>query len=466
MSIRNRLRSAARAWCVFTGLLCLHGVWATQVWYVRDIGDTGAAGSAHNVQSTIIMSGAGRTLDGEKPDAFRFLYQRDRGDKAIIARVVSLDGTDPQAKAGVMIRAGSDATACNVCLAVTPQNGLSLLWRTAKGECGSESVLGLAPPCWLKLVRHTGSVAGFYSADGAKWTPLGAALPIDMGDPVSLGMAVTSNVYGDCCTAVFDHAQLANALGADELASAPQGGQPSGAARLPNANPAAPSGAGNSVASFRHTTDLLTGLSAGTVPNGQSGWTRDPATDTNNTRVVFINPDGTSPAAPCLKIYAYGDGLHQYTQRDLGTNTGLAAWKVTGQLRFDYANLLDKRTEYRILVNDAAGNTIARLDRFTWDWEKSDYLHFNEQPVVPDCTWPDTAAIDKLCDVRQTFTIEAIDGNVKLSYGDKVVTTAPLAGSTPGSPKTLVFQLGFTCCYPGETLYVDSLTFSAGSGKE
>jgi len=210
------------------------------------------------------------------------------------------------------------------------------------------------------------------------------------------------------------------------------------------------------------TLDLFAGLTIGMVANGQYGWTRDPATDgvaPNYGLVDFTSSEASPPIPPCMKIQACGSSGYQNAYRDLGANSGLSYWKIACCLNYAYIYTGDKRTQYRILVNDASGNTIAMLDRLTWNWGNSDYLHFNGQPVVPDCTWPDTTAIDNLCDTWNAMSIEAVGGNVKLTYGGNVVTTAPLAGSTLGSPKTLVFQVGLNNYY-GEIVYIDALTFS------
>ena len=90
-------------------VLCAQSAWAAQVWHTRDIGDTGDTGSAQNATNTILMSGAGNDIDGGD-DAFRFLYQNISGNAVISVRVITLEHTHDQAKAGVMMRAGLGPT--------------------------------------------------------------------------------------------------------------------------------------------------------------------------------------------------------------------------------------------------------------------------------------------------------------------------------------------------------------------
>ena len=226
------LRSFSRAIGVFgLSLLCLAGAWTAQTWHTRDIGDTGAAGSAQNATSTILLCGAGNDID-DTTDAFRFLYQNVSGNVAITVRIATLENTHEQAKAGVMLRAGLDPESRNAYLCVTPNKGLSFLWRSKKGQCDCQSLTGVATPCWVKLVRNTDHIAAFYSADGSRWTN-SAPVTLKMSDPIYLGMAVTSHVYGKCCAAIFDNMQVGNGLTTFQVTDKPESvqetGKPNGA---------------------------------------------------------------------------------------------------------------------------------------------------------------------------------------------------------------------------------------------
>ena len=210
------------------------------------------------------------------------------------------------------------------------------------------------------------------------------------------------------------------------------------------------------------TTNLFAGLAVGVVPNGQNGWTRNPTTDgvaPNYGLVDFTNTQGSPPVSPCMLAGAYGSSGYQYAYRSLGSNSNLTSWQIACELCFAYDYLSDKRTQIEIQVKDASGNVIADLNRLTWNWPGDyDCIQFNGHDVI-SCTWPDTSAIDNLCDVWEPMSITASGGNVTLNWGTYQLTEAPLSGSTLGSPTTLCILIGENNYY-GETLYIDSLTFS------
>jgi hypothetical protein len=152
-----------------------------------------------------------------------------------------------------------------------------------------------------------------------------------------------------------------------------------------------------------------------------------------------------------------------FAHRDLGTNTGLSFWKITGDMKFDYSSA-DKRTQVRILVKDAADKIIANYERLTWNWgDTSAYVKFNGE-MVQKGTFADTTPIDKLCNTWNSFSIESVNGMLTFNYGGRIVTAVPLEGSTIGNPKTISIMVGETN-YGGQSLYLDNLTFLKAEGK-
>ena len=207
--------------------------------------------------------------------------------------------------------------------------------------------------------------------------------------------------------------------------------------------------------------NLFAGLTVGAVANNANGWTRNPATDgvaPNYGLLDFTNTQGSPPVSPCMLAGAYGSTGYQYAYRNLGSNSNLSYWQIACELCFAYDYTGDKRTQIEIQVLDAANNVIADLNRLTWNWGGTDYIQFNDQNVI-SCSWPDTTAIDNLCDVWNPMSITASGGNVTLNWGTYQQTVAPLSGSTLGSPTTLCILVGENNYY-GETLYIDTLTFS------
>ncbi|MFC1603493.1 LamG-like jellyroll fold domain-containing protein [Planctomycetota bacterium] len=155
---------------------------------------------------TFTMTAEGADIAGNS-DQFHFAWQELTGAGSIVAKVESVQDTDPWAKAGVMIRDTLDADAVNAMVAVTPGNGIWFGRRTtAGGATDSDSQADLTVPYWVKLERTIGGlVRASYSTDGSTWTQLGASIPINMNMPMYIGLAVTSHNPGVVCEAIFSN---------------------------------------------------------------------------------------------------------------------------------------------------------------------------------------------------------------------------------------------------------------------
>jgi len=189
-------------------------------WQTSDIGTVKLAGSATYASNTFTVAGSGDDIGGPQ-DAFRYVYQAANGDCSVIARVVSLQNTDPNAKAGVMIRDGLGATAMDASVLVTPATGpagaatVNFVYRSRAGTTPpappavTVSKPGQKLPVWVKIVRSGNAFTGYYSANGTTWTAVGAATTISMSSTPSIGLAVTSHKNdpkgATLCTAVFDN---------------------------------------------------------------------------------------------------------------------------------------------------------------------------------------------------------------------------------------------------------------------
>lgn len=159
---------------------------------------------------SILMSGAGVDI-GEMADEFRFAYKQLNGNGSIVARVDSLSNTHPWAKAGVMIREMLDMGSKFAAVYITPGNGCRFQIRTGTpaNVVGDDAVAtpeqtAIRAPYWIKLERNGDTFNGFYSADGATWTPMAwnpQSVPMQAG--VYIGLAVTSHNAGNSTTAMF-----------------------------------------------------------------------------------------------------------------------------------------------------------------------------------------------------------------------------------------------------------------------
>ena len=173
-------------------------------WQTQDIGAVGIAGGSLYANGVFTVSGAGADIQGTA-DAFRFDYVTTTGDCTIIARVVSVQNTDPWSKAGVMIRQGLDAGAANAFVAVTPGNGVTWQYRSsANGGTSWNQTTSLNAPYWVKLVRSGNTFTGYRSPNGVTWTPQGTNT-FTMTSTVYVGLALTSHNASILGTATFDN---------------------------------------------------------------------------------------------------------------------------------------------------------------------------------------------------------------------------------------------------------------------
>src|SRR5262249_4377061 len=148
-------------------------------------------------------AGAGADIWGAA-DSFGAVTQPLSGDGVIVARVNSENGTNPFAKAGVTIGAGSP-TSARASVDVKPGGGLEVMVRGSDG--GSMAFIrgAAAPfPVWVRLTRQGGWVQGDYSTDGQTWNTLGTATA-SWPAAVPVGLAVTSHDTSVLNTAVFDN---------------------------------------------------------------------------------------------------------------------------------------------------------------------------------------------------------------------------------------------------------------------
>ncbi len=207
---------------------------APAAWIDQDVGSPAIAGSTSTSGDTITIVGGGAGVGGVDlhhdsmyrgddsydvfgyADAFHFYALPWSGDGEIVARLASLSGGDAGAQAGVMIRAGTDASAENIFCAALPAGALKVTDRVGalvvdtrfkrETQTSLAQAAGATPPLWIKLVRSNGGVLSSTSVDGVNWTErswVTAALTAD----VQFGLAVSGHAAGAAATAVFDHVQ-------------------------------------------------------------------------------------------------------------------------------------------------------------------------------------------------------------------------------------------------------------------
>jgi len=173
-------------------------------WGSGDLGAVGVAGTAMFQNGVFTVGGSGADIWGTA-DAFRFVHLPLSGNGVITARVLSVENTDGWAKAGVMIRAGLNASSAHAFVAVTPNNGVAFQYRSsAGGNSSNNNIPGLRAPYWVRLARSGNTFTAYRSADGVNWVQMGSAT-ISMAATVYVGLAVTSHNNSRLCTATFDN---------------------------------------------------------------------------------------------------------------------------------------------------------------------------------------------------------------------------------------------------------------------
>ena len=167
-------------------------------------------GFVEDPAGTYKMTGAGADIWAES-DEFHFAFKEANGSTAIIAKVESLDNTDPFAKAGVMIRDTLDGDSRYVGVFITPENGVRFQYRNDKGAVTERLFTeGITAPQWVKLERTSGGlVRSYYSADGNNWTRFDL-IQVMMEMPVYAGLAVTSHNSELACEAKFTNVSFPN----------------------------------------------------------------------------------------------------------------------------------------------------------------------------------------------------------------------------------------------------------------
>ena len=177
-------------------------------WKGVDIGDVGAEGSDGFLNGVFTIHASGGDVWGSA-DAFHYVYQTLDGDGTIIARVVSQEGSNEWAKAGLMMRETLDAGARNAYVFQAPGHGIVFQTRAGAGGGTNDTPdrSGFAPTPWLKLVRAGDTFTASASQDGRTWTQIGTA-SIPMAKAIFVGLATLSHARGSLSRAGYDHVEL------------------------------------------------------------------------------------------------------------------------------------------------------------------------------------------------------------------------------------------------------------------
>lgn len=138
--------------------------------------------------------GSGTEAADRVADSFRFVHRPLAGDGSVTARVTDLTlgkGTDaPWAKAGVIVKAGTEPGSPYVALMRTHEHGVRLQHGFEHDVAGGAAA-GDAP-VWLRLAREGDRLTGYESADGERWREVGSVSAAGLPRTARAGLFVAA----------------------------------------------------------------------------------------------------------------------------------------------------------------------------------------------------------------------------------------------------------------------------------
>jgi hypothetical protein len=193
-------------------------------WKSEDIGMVGMMGGAGRSRGRFHVKGSGGDI-WNAADNFNFLHRPVSGDLEVVAKLISVERTSADAKAGIMLRESMAADARNAFMMVFPVQvnaagvasgkGSRLQFRDKRTDSltGYVDTKSLAPPApdrapvWLRLVKRGTTITGSMSLDGQTWVDDGFAT-VMFPNQFFAGLAVTSHDNDDASLAVFENLRI------------------------------------------------------------------------------------------------------------------------------------------------------------------------------------------------------------------------------------------------------------------
>jgi len=204
--------SAVRDWTA-------EGVAELSLWFRGNPASVGSFIEAPIGTYTMTASGADIW---DEADQFHFAYKTLTGVGSIVAQVLSVDNTDPWAKAGVMFRDTLEPGSKFAAVYITPGNGCRFQARldtdvaaTSDTSVVTSEQTAITAPYWIKLERDfAGNFRAYYSSNGSNWQMIAwGAQNISMGSNVYVGLAVTSHNAAATCEGKFSNVTITGTVG-------------------------------------------------------------------------------------------------------------------------------------------------------------------------------------------------------------------------------------------------------------
>jgi hypothetical protein len=180
-------------------------------WSQADIGSVGKAGSGILSNGTFTVTGSGADI-WNTADAFHYVYQKWTGNGSIIAKVNSVQNTDPWAKTGVMFRETLNANSSHAMMVISAGAGAAYQRRLSTGGYMVHTAGGnFAAPYWVKLSRNGNTFSAYVSSNGTSWTLVGTDT-ISMASAIYVGIPLTSHNNTSLSTGSVSNVTVGSAL--------------------------------------------------------------------------------------------------------------------------------------------------------------------------------------------------------------------------------------------------------------
>lgn len=184
-------------------------------WSGISIGNPLAEGAGMLTGETLTVTSKGKGLhvpvfgDSGSSDQFAYVYQKITAgslhDISVTTELQSLTASPAGSLAGLMVRETAASNAKFVAAGYVKGNGLQLYWRDEdNGPVGSVALGQVALPGYLKLARHAGMFAVYYSTDGVSWGSPLTTRASGMKHPLA-GAFAAAGTSGNEQSAAFDH---------------------------------------------------------------------------------------------------------------------------------------------------------------------------------------------------------------------------------------------------------------------
>ncbi|SER57413.1 hypothetical protein [Natrinema salaciae] len=234
-----------------------------------DRGSINTVETAVNETDGVVVEGAGTDIWNES-DEGHYYFTDVSGDFDAVVAVDGLEGTDPYAKAGLMVRETLDPEAKNVMIRRTSGHDTSVQWRpepggestsltSDAGRSERETSGGTIDADYQRLVRNGETLRAYASENGEDWTLVAdlSSDAIDLAESGYLGLAVTSHNAGTLCAAEFSELTGVSPTHSRDIGDVEVAGSVSGDDGAPvDTNPVVATGSATDVSA---TTATLTG---------------------------------------------------------------------------------------------------------------------------------------------------------------------------------------------------------------